>query len=61
MITIAHRINTIIESDKVLVLSFGQVVEFDSPANLMKSKDSEFAKLIQELKKQENQEQQLEH
>ena len=60
MITIAHRINTIIESDKVLVLSFGQVVEFDSPTNLMKSKDSEFAKLIQELKKQENQEQQLE-
>ena len=36
MVTIAHRINTIIQSDRVLVLSFGQIKEFDSPSNLMK-------------------------
>jgi ABC-type multidrug transport system fused ATPase/permease subunit len=35
MIVIAHRINTIINSDKVLVLSFGEVVEFDSPKTLI--------------------------
>ena len=52
MLTIAHRINTIIQSDRVLVLSFGQIVEFDKPANLMKNADSEFSLLIQELKKE---------
>ena len=31
VITVAHRLNTIIQSDKVLVLSFGKVKEYDSP------------------------------
>ena len=35
VITIAHRINTIIRSDKVLVLSHGEVLEYDTPKNLM--------------------------
>lgn len=51
MITIAHRLNTIIKSDKVLVLSRGEVVEYDSPTNLMNDPASEFAKLLKELKK----------
>ena len=53
MITIAHRLNTIIASDRVLVLSFGKIKEFDSPSNLMNDKDSEFSKLLKELKKKE--------
>lgn len=53
MITIAHRINTIIKSDKVLVLSYGKVKEYDSPANLMQDQTSEFTKLLKELKKEE--------
>ena len=54
MITIAHRLNTIINSDRILVLSFGEVVEYDTPANLMKNPDSEFSLLLQELKKEQS-------
>ena len=38
VITIAHRIKTIINYDKILVLNNGQMVEFDSPKNLIEKK-----------------------
>lgn len=38
IITIAHRINTILDSDRVVVLSQGRVAEFDTPAALVKKK-----------------------
>ena len=50
MLTIAHRLNTIIQSDRVLVLSFGKIKEFDTPKNLMDQHDSEFSKLLKEIK-----------
>jgi ABC-type multidrug transport system fused ATPase/permease subunit len=46
VITVAHRLNTIIKSDKVLVLSYGKVKEFDSPQTLMQDPASEFTKLL---------------
>ena len=46
MITIAHRLNTIINSDRVLVLSFGQILEYDTPSNLMSNPNSEFSLLL---------------
>lgn len=48
MITIAHRLNTIIRSDKILVLSFGRMKEFDSPEELCKRPDSELVRLLKE-------------
>lgn len=37
VITVAHRINTIIDYDKVAVMSHGQVVEYGAPYDLLKS------------------------
>jgi ABC-type multidrug transport system fused ATPase/permease subunit len=31
MLTGAHRLQTIIKSDKVMVMSYGKVAEYDSP------------------------------
>lgn len=38
IITVAHRINTILDSDRVVVLDKGEVAEFDSPKELIKKK-----------------------
>ena len=34
-LTVAHRLNTILDSDRVLVLEQGRVVEFDTPQALL--------------------------
>ena len=47
IITIAHRIKTIISYDKILVLDNGKTIEFDSPENLLNDKNSLFYKLHQ--------------
>lgn len=46
VITIAHRIKTIFDSDRVLVMDNGHIVEFDSPDNLMANPVSHFYKLV---------------
>lgn len=51
MFIIAHRIQTVLSCDKILVLEDGKVREFDSPQNLIKQEDSEFYKIYQKLQK----------
>ncbi|CAN9510715.1 unnamed protein product [Ophioblennius macclurei] len=46
VLTIAHRINTIMDCDRVLVMHAGKVVEFDSPAALCRSDNSIFQRLM---------------
>lgn len=46
MLTIAHRLNTIIESDRVLVMDAGRLVEFDEPITLLQNKEGIFRNLV---------------
>lgn len=49
VLTIAHRLATVLSSDRILVLHDGQVVEFDSPSALAaKGDDGVFYQLAQE-------------
>ncbi|KAJ3266425.1 hypothetical protein HDU77_001036 [Chytriomyces hyalinus] len=48
VITIAHRINTIIDYDRILVLDHGKVVELDSPQVLLRDRTSKFFALAKE-------------
>uniref|UniRef100_A0A803QEB7 ABC-type xenobiotic transporter n=1 Tax=Cannabis sativa TaxID=3483 RepID=A0A803QEB7_CANSA len=47
MLIIAHRLNTIIDSDRILVLDAGQVLEYDSPETLLSNKESAFSRMVQ--------------
>ncbi|EDV27234.1 uncharacterized protein TRIADDRAFT_23227, partial [Trichoplax adhaerens] len=47
VLVIAHRISTIIDCDRVMVLDAGKLVEFDSPHKLLEL-DSYFSKLVAE-------------
>lgn len=47
IITIAHRINTILDSDRVLVLKNGEIAEFDTPLALVRRKGL-FYQLVRE-------------
>ncbi|KAJ1654030.1 hypothetical protein IWQ61_005966 [Dispira simplex] len=42
ILTIAHRINTVLDSDRIVVMDGGRVVEFDTPQTLLADKDSIF-------------------
>ncbi|CAA0839063.1 ABC transporter C family member 3 [Striga hermonthica] len=48
VITIAHRITSVIESDMVLVLADGLLAEYDTPDKLLADKTSLFSKLVAE-------------
>ncbi|CAH1104964.1 unnamed protein product [Psylliodes chrysocephalus] len=48
VITVAHRLNTIMDSDKVLVMDAGQVAEYDHPHLLLQNTDGVFYKMVAE-------------
>ena len=48
VITIAHRIKTIINYDRILVLANGELIEFDTPKNLLNDKNGLFSELYRE-------------
>jgi ABC-type multidrug transport system fused ATPase/permease subunit len=48
ILTIAHRLNTIIDYDRVIVMENGVISEFDSPSNLLNNPDSLLSHLVEE-------------
>lgn len=47
MLIIAHRLNTIIDCDHILLLESGRVVEYDTPERLLLNEESAFSKMVQ--------------
>ncbi|KAI9249020.1 multi drug resistance-associated protein MRP [Sporodiniella umbellata] len=48
ILTIAHRINTVMDSDRILVLDKGNVAEFDAPKQLLDNQESIFYSMAKE-------------
>ncbi|XP_046426197.1 ATP-binding cassette sub-family C member 4-like isoform X1 [Neodiprion fabricii] len=49
ILTIAHRINTIMDSDRVLVMAEGRIVEFGHPYSLLKNhQDGPFSEMVKQ-------------
>ncbi|XP_053972249.1 ATP-binding cassette sub-family C member 5-like isoform X1 [Hylaeus volcanicus] len=46
VLTIAHRLKTVVSCDRVIVMKNGQIIEFDAPSVLMSNPNSEFTKMI---------------
>ncbi|XP_032238396.2 ATP-binding cassette sub-family C member 4 isoform X2 [Nematostella vectensis] len=48
VLTIAHRLHTIMDSDRVMVLDAGRLVEFDAPYKLLKKRNTIFSGLVEQ-------------
>eukprot|EP00088_Acartia_fossae_P025098 TRINITY_DN25950_c0_g1_i2.p2 TRINITY_DN25950_c0_g1~~TRINITY_DN25950_c0_g1_i2.p2 ORF type:complete len:133 (-),score=56.20 TRINITY_DN25950_c0_g1_i2:241-639(-) len=52
VLTIAHRLHTIMDSDRILVLSDGKVVEFDEPYQLLLKPEGVLSELVAQTGKE---------
>ena len=50
IVTIAHRLNTILDYDKIIVMDKGQIIEHDKPENLLKNDESVFYSMAKDAK-----------
>jgi ATP-binding cassette, subfamily C (CFTR/MRP), member 1 len=55
VLTIAHRIETIMDYDRIMVLDAGELKEFDTPEQLLQNPNSLFTKLAKAGKQSNNQ------
>ena len=53
ILTIAHRLRTVIDYNRVMLLEDGKIVEFDTPGSLLANRDSKFYALCKATGKEE--------
>ena len=46
IVTVAHRINTVIDANRILVMDAGEAKEFDTPKRLLANNDSLFSSMV---------------
>ena len=46
VLTIAHRLDTVMKSDKIMVLDQGRIVEFDDPLDLLLDQEGLFGRMV---------------
>ena len=54
VLTIAHRVNTIMDSDKILVMKDGLVAEYAPPQELLENKSSIFYDIVKHSQSEEH-------
>eukprot|EP00768_Dysnectes_brevis_P009201 gnl/Dysnectes_brevis/902_a1001_2287.p1 GENE.gnl/Dysnectes_brevis/902_a1001_2287~~gnl/Dysnectes_brevis/902_a1001_2287.p1 ORF type:complete len:544 (-),score=114.44 gnl/Dysnectes_brevis/902_a1001_2287:46-1677(-) len=54
VLTVAHRLNTIVDYDVAIVLSHGKLAEMDTPANLLRDSTSMFSDMVRETGEEES-------
>ncbi|TRY81292.1 hypothetical protein DNTS_012126 [Danionella cerebrum] len=58
-LVIAHRLNTVLSCDRIMVLDHGQILEFDSPSNLLANENSHFRAMMEATEETLSQQQEL--
>lgn len=51
LMIIAHRIHSVMNCDKIMVMDKGKIIEYDTPQNLLLNESSEFSKLVKKMEK----------
>lgn len=46
VLTIAHRLKTVVSCDRIMVMKDGQIIEFDTPSTLLSNSNSEFSRML---------------
>lgn len=55
ILTIAHRLQTVLSLNRILVMDDGKLLEFDTPARLLSDENSEFSKMLAAAERAVNQ------